>query len=90
MLRDSGRSWRIVLTSASVATVQAAVNVSLGVALLAPDCIQPTMKILTARNGVPAPVAAHYGLYMRDGANPLVVAATEALLAAIRGERLLM
>jgi DNA-binding transcriptional LysR family regulator len=85
MLRETGRSWRIVLTSASVATVQAGVNTGLGIALLAANCIQPTMRILTSRDGVPAPMTAQYGIYIRDAANSLVAAATEAVLAAIHG-----
>ncbi len=53
LLDGVGRSWRSSYSAAGVAGMQAAVNAGLGVAALPLSCVQRSMRILGAQEGLP-------------------------------------
>lgn len=85
-LADSGRDYRVTLTSQSIAAIQAGVDNGLGVALMTAECVRPeTMRALPTSAGLPKPLIVQYGLYARDRAEDPVEAAMDHILASLRG-----
>jgi DNA-binding transcriptional LysR family regulator len=82
----AGRAWRIAFTSPSIAALQSAVEGGLGIALLTPECIRPTMRKVTAIEGLPNPLMVQYGLYARRNPSNAVEALVRALLQGIPGK----
>lgn len=79
-LSDSGRDYRVTMTSQSIAAIRAGVENGLGVALMTAECVQPrTMRVVQASACVPQPLIVQYGLYAPDRPNAVMRAAMELL-----------
>lgn len=67
-LEKAGRAWESVYSSASLASIQAAVQADLGISVFARSSVQPGMKILGPRQGLPALPDSVIALYRRKSA----------------------
>lgn len=65
-LESRGRAWRIGYSSASLASLCAAVSAGLGVSLLPASCVQPGHRVLGEENGFPAVGGLELALYARS------------------------
>jgi DNA-binding transcriptional LysR family regulator len=87
-LEAGGRTWRVVLTSASIMGVQAAVTAGLGLAALGRGSVLPGMRVAGSREGLPAlpccEVVVIGELAAGSLAAPLVEMIVEALQAPAR------
>lgn len=84
-LQAQNRPWRIVYSSESILGVQAAVAAGLGIAMLSHSAMQPGLRILDERDGMPALDEIEIAVYgeaprTRKFSQPLV----ELLLARLR------
>ncbi|AFW02803.1 LysR family transcriptional regulator [Gluconobacter oxydans] len=80
-LTERQQNYRITFTSQSSAAIQAAVENTLGVALLGPECIRPaSMRCLSTADGLPAPLAVQYGLYARHERHSTCAAAVRTFI----------
>jgi len=67
-LNEIARPWRTVLTSASLSSIQSAVEAGLGVAVLLDVSIRhDTMKVLGRADGMPPAPLVEFGLFVREG-----------------------
>jgi len=66
-LEVNGRNWRISYSSASLASVCAAVAAGLGISLLPRRVLQPGHRLLAAESGLPPIAGMHLVLYGRQG-----------------------
>ncbi|MCY1518010.1 HTH-type transcriptional regulator YofA [compost metagenome] len=66
-LEVNGRNWRIGYSSASLASVCAAVAAGLGISLLPRRVLLPGHRVLTAESGLPPIDGMHLLLYGREG-----------------------
>lgn len=87
-LQAQNRPWRIVYSSDSILGVQAAVMAGLGVAMLSHSAMQPGLRILDERDGMPAVGEIEVAAYgeaqrTRKFSQPLI----ELLLARLRSTR---
>lgn len=66
-LEVNGRNWRISYSSASLASVCAAVAAGLGISLLPRRVLQAGHRLLAADSGLPPIAGMHLVLYGRQG-----------------------
>lgn len=87
MLERANIPWESVYSSASLASVQAAVQADLGIAAISRSCLQPGMRALSpSRVGLPALPEASLSLYCQKSApNGLVESLTEFVFKALAG-----
>lgn len=67
-LEKAGRAWESVYSSASLASIQAAVQADLGISVFARSSVLPGMKILGQRHGLPSLPDSVVALYRRKSA----------------------
>lgn len=88
VLATGAKPWRTVLSSASLSSIQSAIEAGLGVAVLLDVAIRAsTMKILGASDGMPPAPNIELGLFVADGAglsSPPVGALWELLSEELR------
>lgn len=84
-LVESGRDYRVTLTSQSIAAIRAGVENGLGVALMTAECVRPeTMRVLQPSASVPQPLIVQYGVYAPDQPSAAARVAMELLAQSLR------
>ena len=82
-LDQSERRWRIGYSSASLASLQAAVSNGLGISLLPARAVLPTHRVLSSEVRLPEVKTVEVSLHIRAGASPLAQALGERLSALL-------
>ena len=85
-LERSGRAWRVVYTSPSLAGLTAAVQAGLGVTALSERTAPPALKRRTA--GLPPLADVSIGIYVGEGLSDAAVRLVNFMIAALDHERL--
>ena len=84
-LESSGRRYRVVYTSESVAGVLAAISAGVAIGLVGENAINTGLKILSEVDGLPGIPSSALVIGRREGVDsPIADAMTEALVAAFR------
>ena len=87
-LAAMGRELRVTFSSQSIAGLQMAIEHGFGVGALPRDAISTdTLRVLGAKDAVPAPLIVQYGIYARDRRVSVVDVAINAILESMPGAR---
>ena len=83
-LDKARRSWNLAYSSESFASVRAAIRAGLAVGVVPRNTLEPSMRVLTAREGFPPLPASHRVILVNDEAPPeLTSAMSDAIVAAV-------
>ncbi len=74
VLEQSQRRWRVGYTSASLASLQAAVSHGLGISLLPARAVLPTHTLLGPDMHLPEVTTIEVSLHIKPGASPIAQA----------------
>lgn len=84
-LTDTGRAYRVTVTSQSIAAIRSAVENGLGVALMTSECVDPArMRIVSTNDGVPEALSVRYGLYTHRKPTEITEIVRRALLETVQ------
>lgn len=83
-LAEARRPWTLAYSSESFASMRAAIRAGLAVGVMPRNCLEPSMKVLTARDGFP-PLPASVRVILTGAEAPadLAAAMSEAIHAAV-------
>lgn len=81
LLEKTGRAWQVVYSSASLASIQSAVQADLGISILARSSVLPSMRVIKPREGLPALPYTAVAVYSCKSANRELVRSLSALIA---------
>lgn len=86
LLEKVGRLWRIAYSGTSLASIQSAVIADLGISILGKSSVLPGMKIVGAREGLPALPNLSIAIYSCKSADESLVRSLSTFIAAAISE----